>query len=126
MDVLNGIKNFLSFIDSNWTSIAVIITLCISIYKKAKDYLAKTDEEKITIAKAQIHEAMLRMITDAELDYEEWVKAGSIKRSQVIEEIFIAYPILSKVVDQSDLIKWIDDEIDSALKTLRKVIEENK
>ena len=126
MNILNGIQNFLSFIDSNWTSIAVIITLCISICKKAKSYFNKSNVEKIAIAKVQIHETMLRMITDAELDYEEWVKAGSIKRSQVIEEIFVAYPILSKVVDQSDLIKWIDDEIDNALKTLRKVIEENK
>lgn len=126
MNVLNGIQNFLSFIDNNWTSIAVVITLCISIYKKVKSYFNKSDEEKINIAKEQIHETMLRMITDAEIDYEEWVKAGSIKRSQVIEEIFVAYPILSKVVDQADLINWIDDEINDALKTLRKVIEENK
>ena len=126
MNILTGIQNFLSFINDNWTNIIVIIGLAISIGKKAKDYFVKSDEEKIAIAKSQIHETMLRMITDAEVDYEEWVKAGSIKRSQVIEEIFIKYPILSKVVDQTDLIKWIDDEIKNALKELRKVIEINK
>lgn len=126
MNILNGIQNFLSFINDNWTNIIVIIGLVISIGKKAKDYFIKSDEEKIAIAKSKIHETMLKMITDAEVDYKEWIKAGSIKRSQVIEEIFIKYPILSKVVDQTDLIKWIDDEIDDALKELRKVIEINK
>ncbi len=126
MNILNGIQNFLTFINDNWTSIMVIIGLCIAIYRKAKDYFSKSDEEKIAIAKTQIHEMILKLITDAEIDYEEWSKAGSIKRSQVIGEIFATYPILSKVVDQNELIQWIDDEIDNALDTLRKVIEENK
>lgn len=126
MNILNGIQNFLTFINDNWTSIMVIIGLCIAIYRKAKDYFSKSDEEKIAIAKTQIHEMILKLITDAEVDYEEWSKAGSIKRSQVIGEIFATYPILSKVVDQNELIQWIDDEIDNALNTLRKVIEENK
>ena len=126
MNILNGIQNFLTFINDIWTSIMVIIGLCIAIYRKAKDYFSKSDEEKIAIAKTQIHEMILKLITDAEVDYEEWSKAGSIKRSQVIGEIFATYPILSKVVDQNELIQWIDDEIDNALNTLRKVIEENK
>lgn len=126
MDILNGIQNFLSFVDNNWTSIIVIITLCVSIFNKAKQYLSKTDEEKIAIAKEQVHEMILKMITDAEEDYAEWNKAGSIKRSQVIGEIFIKYPILSKVVNQSELIQWIDNEIDNALDILREVIKVNK
>ena len=35
------------------------------------------------------------------------------------------YPILSKFADQDELVKWIDSEIDNALKELRKVIKEN-
>lgn len=126
MNVLDGIKNFLQFINNNWTNIMVIIGLCIVIGKKAKDYFGKTDEEKISIAKNQIHEMILKLITDAEKDYEQWNKAGSIKRSQVIGEIFATYPILSKVADQDNLIQWIDVEIDNALVVLRQVIEENK
>ena len=126
MNILNGIQNFLSFIDSNWTNIIVIIGLGISVGKKIKDYISKSDEEKIAIAKAQIHEMILKMISDAEEDYNEWIKAGSIKRSQVIGEIFASYPILSKVIDQESLINWIDDEIDNALDELRKIIEENE
>ena len=97
-----------------------------SIVKKAKDYLNKSDEEKIAIAKSQIEQTILRMITEAEISYEEWQKSGEIKRSQVIEEIFIAYPILSKATNQAELIEWIDNQINESLKILRKVIEENK
>lgn len=126
MVVLNGIKNFLELIEANWTVIVVIIGLVIAVGKKVKDYYGKSDEEKIEIAKKQIQEIILKLISDAEVDYEEWKKAGSIKRSQVIEEIFIEYPILSKAVDQEELIKWIDEIIDEALVTLREIVKENK
>lgn len=124
--MLNGIQNFLSIINNNWTTIIVIIGLIIAIVKKAKDYLSKSDEEKIAIAKAQISETMLKLITDAEIDYEDWNKAGSIKRSQVIKEIFNEYPILSKVANQDEIITYIDYMIDSSLRKLRKTIDENK
>lgn len=126
MDILIGIKNFLNFVNDNWVYIVAIITLMASIVKKAKDYLNKSDEEKIAIAKSQIEQTILRMITEAEISYEEWQKSGEIKRSQVIEEIFIAYPILSKATNQAELIEWIDNQINESLKILRKVIEENK
>lgn len=119
---MNGIQNFLSLINDNWTSVVVIIGLVLAIYKKAKVYFSKSNDEKIAIAKAQIKERMLKMITDAEIDFEEWNQAGSIKRSQVIGEIFEKYPILSKSINQQEVISWIDEEIDNSLKTLRKVV----
>lgn len=119
---MNGIQNFLSLINDNWTSIMVIIGLILAIYKKAKAYFSKSNDERIAIAKAQIKERMLKMITDAEIDFEEWNQAGSIKRSQVIGEIFEKYPILSKSINQQEVISWIDEEIDNSLKTLRKVV----
>lgn len=124
--MLNGIQNFLSIINNNWTTIIVIIGLVIAIVKKAKDYFSKSDEEKIAIAKAQISETMLKLITDAEVDYKDWNKAGSIKRSQVIKEIFNEYPVISKVANQYEIISFIDYMIDSSLRELRKTIEENK
>ena len=124
--MLNGIKNFLQMINDNWTTILVIIGLIIALWKKIESYLGKTDEEKIAVAKKQVQEAMLKMITSAEKDFSDWEKAGSIKRSQVIKQVYADYPILSKVVDQEDLIKWIDVQIDSSLKTLREVIKENE
>ncbi len=119
---MDGIQNFLTFINDNWTSIIVIIGLILAIYKKAKVYFSKSNDEKIAIAKAQIKERILKIITDAEIDFEEWNQVGSIKRSQVIGEIFEKYPILSKSINQQEVISWIDKEIDNSLKTLRKVV----
>lgn len=119
---MDGIQNFLTFINDNWTSIIVIIGLILAIYKKAKVYFSKSNDEKIAIAKAQIKERILKIITDAEIDFEEWNQAGSIKHSQVIGEIFEKYPILSKSINQQEVISWIDKEIDNSLKTLRKVV----
>ena len=124
--MLKGIQNFLELVNENWTTIAVIIGLLIMLGKKVFDFIGKSDEEKVEIAKAQIQQAMLKMITSAELDFEQWNQAGSIKRSQVIEEIFLKYPVLSKVTNQEEIIAWIDTEINNSLKTLRKVVEDNK
>lgn len=126
MNILNGIQNFLYFVNNNWTSIMVIIGLSIAVGRKVVSYFGKSNEEKIAIAKEQVREMILKLITDAEEDYAEWNKAGSIKRSQVIGEIFTQYPILSNVVNQEELISWIDEEIDNALDTLREIIEINK
>lgn len=126
VNILYGIQNFLQIINDNWTVIIVIIGLCVAIVKKAKEFFSKTDEEKIEIAKKQIQETMLKLVTDAETDYLEWKSAGSVKRAQVIEEIFEMYPILSKVTNQEELISWIDEVIDEALETMRTVFAENE
>jgi hypothetical protein len=106
--------------------IFAIIVLLIAIGKKIVAFFSKSKEEQLEIAKAQIKEVMLRLVTEAECDYYEWIKSGEIKRAQVIDEVFAMYPILSKVTNQADVIAWIDEAIDEALKTMRKVFEENK
>lgn len=126
MDVLNGVKNFLQFINDNYITILVIISLGIGIYKKTKDYFKKSKEERYEIAKKQIKEIILKKITTAEIDFEEWKKSGAIKRSQVIEEVYSQYPILSKIADQDSVVALIDEEINNALKTLRDVVKENQ
>lgn len=125
MSILDGVRNFLEILNENWTTILVVLGLIITLVKKTLQYFSKTDEERIAIAKEQITQKMLKLIGDAEEDYEDWKKAGELKRAQVIGEIFDTYPILSKVTDQDELIKWIDDTIDDSLVTLRKIIEEN-
>lgn len=123
MNMLNGIQNFLQMINANWTTILVILGLCVGIVQKIQDYWAKSDEEKIEIAKAQIKETLLTLVSDAEMDYGEWNKTGSIKRSQVINELFDKYPVLSRALNQKELIQWMDHEIDGSLQTLRGIIE---
>lgn len=124
--MLNGIKNFLEFLNANWTVIAVLLGLAVALIQRVKVFIGKTDEEKIQIAKKQIKEIMLKMVSEAELDFEDWNKAGAIKRSQVISQIYEMYPILSKVIDQNELIKWLDMEINTSLQTLKDIIDVNK
>jgi len=126
MNILDGINQFLTFINNNWTSIMVLLGLIVGLYMKIKAYMAKSQEERIEIAKVQIRESMLKMITDAEIDFESWNEAGSIKRSQVIKQIYEQYPILSKIVDQESFIGWVDTEINNSLKTLRKIVSSNE
>jgi hypothetical protein len=125
-NALYAIQNFLQLVNDNWTVIIVIVALIISIGKKAKEFFSKSDDEKIAIAKKQVQETMLKLITDAEIDWQDYKKSGSVKRAQVIEEIFEKYPVLSKVTDQEALIAWIDETIDDALKMMREVFTENK
>ena len=126
MDILNGIKNFLSLINDNWTTILVIVGFALALCKKIESYSKLSTDKKIEIAKKQISENILKLITQAEKDYAEWEKAGSIKRSEVISEIYKEYPILEKVVNQEELVKWIDEQIDNALPTLRDIIKQNE
>lgn len=122
---MEGLQKFLQLLNNNWTSILVCIGLVIGIVKKTQDYMSKSQDEKIEIAKKQIQTTILKMISDAEVDWQEWSKAGSIKRAQVIKQIYEEYPILSKVVDQKALTEWIDEQIDSALDTLREIVKTN-
>jgi hypothetical protein len=124
--MLDGIYKFLAYVNENWTMICAILVLIGAIYKKAQNFFSKSQEEKIEIAKAQINEIMLMLVTQAECDYYQWLQAGEIKRAQVIDEVFAMYPILSKVTNQAEIIAWIDEAIDNALKTMRKIFEENK
>lgn len=126
MDIMmNGIYKFLNYIYENWTMICAIVAVILGILNGVKEFSKKSKEEKINIAKAQIKVIILRLVTEAECDYREWIKCGEVKRAQVIDNIFAMYPILSKVSKQEDIITWLDETIDLALKTMRKIFEEN-
>lgn len=119
---MSSIKNFLQFVYDNWMDILVCVALIIGIVQKIKSYLSKSKEERVEIAKTQIKEIMLKLITQAEVDYDNWNQAGSIKRSQVIKQIFDEYPILSTVTNQKEIIRWIESEIEYSLNTLDDIV----
>lgn len=121
--VLNGVQNFLMMINENWTAIVIIIGLVIMLYKKIKDFIYMSEDEKIQAAKEQLANIVLSLVSDAEIDYKDYASAGAIKRSQVIDEIFDKYPILCKVTDQEGLLAYIDQLIDEALETVREVVD---
>ena len=125
MNILTGINNVLMLINDHWTEITILIGLALLLYKKIRAYLANSKEEKMEIAMKQAREIILDRVTAAEIDYANWKKAGAIKRAQVLDEIFAAYPILGKITNQEEVIKKLDEYIDEALETLREVIETN-
>ena len=55
-----------------------------------------------------------------------WNKAGKIKRSEVITQIYDKYPVLKEVLNQEELVAYIDAEIDNALKNLEEVIAQGE
>lgn len=122
---MKGLENFLRFINEHYVEIFVYIGLIIGIIQKVKSFLGKSDEEKIEIAKKQIRETMLRMITQAEIDFDKWNEAGAVKRAQTIQTIYEKYPVLSRAVNQEEIIAFIDEQINESLKTLRKIVKEN-
>ena len=125
MNILTGINNVLMLINDHWTEITILIGMALLLYKKIRAYLAKSKEEKMEIALKQAREIILDRVTAAEIDYDDWKQAGAIKRAQVLDEIFAAYPILGKITNQEEVIKKLDEYIDEALETLREVIETN-
>lgn len=126
MNIMDGFMNFLMFVNNHWTEIIVIIGLLLAVGKKVATYLNMTDDEKIAIAKKQLSETMLKLVTQAEKDYNAWVQAGAVKRSEVIDAIFQKYPILSRVTDQETLIAEIDKMIDAALVEMREIFSKNQ
>lgn len=126
MDIMDGFMNFLMFVNNHWTEIIVIIGLLLAVGKKVATYLNMSDDEKIAIAKKQLGETMLKLVTQAEKDYNAWVQAGAVKRSEVIDAIFQKYPILNRVTDQEALIAEIDKMIDAALVEMREIFSKNQ
>lgn len=122
MNILNGLRNFLTFLNNNWTTIIVIIGLLLAIFKRIKHFATKSKDEKINIAMSQIKEIILKIVAEVEDSYDGHNK-GSIKRSEVINQIYERYPILSKVSNQETLTEWIDNLIDEALVTLKEITD---
>ena len=122
MALLNDINNLIQFFSNYWIAIAVIIVLAIIIFKKIKNYMNSSKEEQLEIIKSQIQEIILQLVAEAEVEWDEWEYSGSIKRAQVIAQIYDTYPTLSEIMDQEALTEWIDEVIDEALETLRSII----
>ncbi len=129
---MKAIYNFLEFINENWTTIAACLALAFAIYMKIKkmifDWMAFSEEEKqaeidkqIEKAKEALKEVILSYVSSAEITWNEG-GMGIIKRSEVIDKVYAQYPVLLQVIDQEELVKYIDKLIDEALVTVREKI----
>jgi predicted transcriptional regulator len=120
---MKGLVQLLAFLNNNWTFIIITIGLILMLYKKIKEYLKLSNEEKINAALCAIKNTIVGKMTDAQIDWYGIKDAGSIKRAKVISKIYDEYPILKNYVKQDELIKKIDAIIDEALAEVKQVAE---
>lgn len=127
---MKAVTNFLQLLNENWTLILIIIFMCVGFYNEVIDAVKKfqnaSKEEKIKMILAAVNEEILKMMSDAEAYWAEFYKAGDIKRSQVISDVFSRYPILAEYADQAYIIKAIDDMIEAAKPTMDKIFAESE
>ena len=127
---MKAIMNLLTWLNENWATLLAILVLLSALYMKGKSafnkWIKMTDEERQKATEEQIKKAkqaianyILSLVAQAEVD---WVQSGmgEIKRAQVIEQIYTAYPVLLEVVDQTEILQFIDDNINKALETVRE------
>ena len=123
---MNGLLKLINFTIDNWSLIVAFVIVISAGVIQLKNFFAMSNEKKIETAKKLIKETIMDYITRSELQYEDMLQAGSIKRAQVIKEIYNEYQILNKVADQESVIEFIDETIKEGLKELRKIIAENE
>ena len=92
---MEGIKNTLIIIEENWTNILIVLSCLFAIYRKVKKYINMNNEEKEK-EKEELKEetlkivktVLLKLMSEAEIEWNDFEKSGSIKRSQVIKELY--------------------------------------
>lgn len=87
----------------------------------------KKFDAAIAQAKLALDEFILGFVADAEINWQdEGAKLGPVKRAEVIQRIYQQYPVFNEVMDQKELIKYIDQLIDHALVTVRETIRKGE
>lgn len=126
---MEGIKNTLTIIEDNWTNILIVLSCLFAIYRKVKKYVNMNNEEK-NKEKEEIKEetlkivktVLLKLMSEAEIEWNDFEKSGSIKRSQVIKELYNEFPILKEFTDQDKLLEIIDNMINEEKSKMDEVI----
>lgn len=131
---MTSLVNLANFIKENWASVTLVIGVAVALYFKIKQEIEKykkmSEAEKeaeiqkqIDKVRAILADQVLALVATAEIEFsEEGSKLGPVKRSEVIRKIYVQYPVLAHVVDQEELLVYIDKLIDEALETVRKTV----
>ena len=70
-----------------------------------------TKEERVNTALKAIKEELLKLMSDAEIEWEDYKKSGELKKSQVLKEIYSQFPFLATYIDQDTLVNKLYDKI---------------
>lgn len=123
-NAFSGVRVFLQAINDNWGTIIIIIGLVLLLIEKIKKYLKLSKEQKIEIALEGVKQEMLKLMSDAEIQWKDYKKSGQIKKSQVIKEIYTDFPELKRYMSEDELIEKIEKIIDDNMKELDIVIND--
>lgn len=103
--------------------VPVVITILLFILCGAKiglAYFDRLEEANINQILEVVRASVLKLMTDAEIDFSSYKKAGEIKKSQVINNIYKQFPILTKYKDQETLQAEISDIIENEMCKIRE------
>ena len=109
----------LEFIGENW--FFIVIAIAVVIYT-ADEILKRRSKEKVLIAKRLIAISIDAIVAEAEWKFEDYEKSGQFKRSYVIQTIYNKYPALNKVLEQEELLSWIDKLTEDSVARLKATI----
>lgn len=122
VNLMTGVKNFLEFINNNWTLIVIIFGLFLIVKNKVQAYMDLSEEEKVTLALNAIKNELLKYMSDAELYWDEYKKSGELKKAQVFKDIYNKYPFLATYWDQDYIINEITCMIDEEMDKMNEII----
>ena len=122
-----GRKNIIShdifaFLDSAWSIFLVLLGIFIFLYNKITNYMKLTKEQKVEAALKVVKAELLKLMSDAEIEWQDFNKSGEIKKSQVISEIYKKFPFLAEYISQDELIEKIGEMIEEQKAKMDEII----
>lgn len=123
---MQGLVNTANFILENWSNIVFVAAVFIAVFFRIKKFFSMSKEDQKEAVLKVVKEEILKIMSDAEKDWDNYVKSGEIKKSQVINTIYEQFPALSSFANQDEIIKQISDMIDEVKPTMDKIFEKTE
>jgi hypothetical protein len=105
-----------------WTYAVILIALIVGGINRYIAFTKLTKEQQVEAALSIVKTEVLKLMSDAEIEWEDYKKSGALKKSQVITNIYSEFPILKNVIDQDTLIAKIEELIDSEMENMNNII----
>lgn len=118
-EIVNNVVNSLS---NSLPTIIIVIAIIIGVVRIVIQYSKMTKEERVNAALKVIKEELLKLMSDAEIEWEDYKKSGELKKSQVLKEIYSQFPFLATYIDQDTLVNKLYELIDNEMENMNKII----
>lgn len=115
--------NFLQKIVNYAPEITIIVVGLLGVFKSYMRVSKLSKQEKVEAAMKVIKEELLSLMSNAELEWKRYKKAGDLKRSKVLTDIYTQFPFLATYIDQDTLCEKIYSMIESEMDTMNRIIK---